>query len=69
MWKLISGANGLLKSNKLQIIAVTSGKIEIKSGSRTIDLSAGQFSLIPASLERTEILATSAADLLRVEAN
>jgi mannose-6-phosphate isomerase len=69
MWKLISGANGLLKSNKLQIIAVTSGKIEIKSGSTTIDLSAGQFSLIPASLERTEILAMSAADLLRVEAN
>jgi hypothetical protein len=32
-------------------------------------LSAGQFGLIPASLERTEILAKSDAALLRVEAN
>ena len=32
-------------------------------------LSAGQFCLIPASLERTEILAKSESVLLRVEAN
>ena len=31
-WKLDSGAGGLLKPKKLQIIAVTEGKIEIKSG-------------------------------------
>jgi mannose-6-phosphate isomerase len=69
MWKLISGANGLLKSDKLQIVAVTSGEIEIKSGSTMMNLSAGQFCLIPANLERTEILAMSDAGLLRVEAN
>ena len=68
-WKLNSGANGLLKSKKLQIVAVTSGEIEIKSGSTSVNLSAGQFSLIPANLERAEILAKSDAALLRVEAN
>jgi mannose-6-phosphate isomerase len=68
-WKLNSGANGLLKSKKMQIVAVTSGGIEIKSGSTSVNLSAGQFSLIPASLEQTEILAKSDAVLLRVEAN
>jgi mannose-6-phosphate isomerase len=68
-WKLNSSANNLLKSKKLQIVAVTSGEIEIKSGSTTVNLSAGQFSLIPANLERTEILAKSDVTLLRVEAN
>ena len=68
-WNLNSGAGGLLKPKKLQIIAVTAGGIEIKSGSTTVNLSAGQFSLIPASLERTEIRAQSDAALLRVEAN
>ncbi|MEI9863623.1 MAG: hypothetical protein WDN00_03515 [Limisphaerales bacterium] len=58
-WRLDSGANALLKPKKLQIIAVTSGEIEIKSGSVTVYLSSGQFSLIPASLERTEVLAKS----------
>jgi len=68
-WKLNSSASGLLKPKKLQIIAVTGGKIEIQTGAVTVKLSAGQFSLIPASLERTEILAKSDAALLRVEAN
>ena len=68
-WKLDSGANGWLKPKKLQIVAVTNGKIEISSGSTSVDLSAGQFSLIPASLERTEIIAKADAALLRVEAN
>ena len=68
-WKLNSGAVGLLKPENLQIVAATSGKIEIKSGSTAVKLSAGQFGLIPASLERTEILAKSDAVLLRVEAN
>ncbi len=68
-WKLDSGAGGLLKAKKLQIVAVTGGEIEIKNGSTEVDLSAGQFCLVPASLERTEILAKSDAVLLRVEAN
>ena len=68
-WKLNSGAQGLLKSGKLQIVAVTKGEIEIQGGSAAVNLSAGQFSLIPAILDRTEIMAKSDAALLRVEAN
>ncbi|MBW8863655.1 MAG: mannose-6-phosphate isomerase [Verrucomicrobia bacterium] len=68
-WKLDAGTTGLLKSKKLQIVAVTTGAVQIKSGSTAVELSAGQFSLIPASLERTEILAKSGAALLHVEAN
>jgi mannose-6-phosphate isomerase len=68
-WKLDSGAGGLLKPKKLQIVAVTAGEIGIKSGATGVSLSVGQFCLIPASLERTEIPATSASTLLRVEAN
>jgi mannose-6-phosphate isomerase len=67
-WKLNSGVGGFLKPKKLQMVAVTSGGIEIKSNSTPVILSAGQFSLIPASLERTEILATAEAALLHVEA-
>jgi mannose-6-phosphate isomerase len=64
-----SGATAKLKDRKLQIIAVVSGRIEIKSSSEIVNLSAGQFCLIPASLERTEISAKSDATLLRIQAN
>jgi mannose-6-phosphate isomerase len=64
-----TGAVSKLKERKLQIVAAVSGQIEIKSNSETVNLSAGQFCLIPASLERTEILAKSDVALLRVEAN
>jgi mannose-6-phosphate isomerase len=68
-WKLNSSTSGLLKPKKLQIVAVTAGEVEIKSGATAVNLFAGQFSLIPASLEQTEVLAKSEAVLLRVEAN
>jgi mannose-6-phosphate isomerase len=68
-WKLNSGARGLLKPGKLQIVAVTKGEIVIQGGSASVNLSTGQFSLIPAILDRTEITAKSDAALLRVEAN
>jgi mannose-6-phosphate isomerase len=68
-WKLNYGAGGLLQSKKLQIVAVLNGGLEIKSGATAVKLSAGQFSLIPASLERTEILAKPDAALLHIEAN
>ena len=68
-WKMNSGAGGLLKPKTLQIVAVTSGEVEIEGGPTSAKLSAGQFSLTPAGLERTEILAKSEAVLLRVEAN
>jgi mannose-6-phosphate isomerase len=68
-WKLNSGASVLLKPKKLQIVTMTAGGIEIKSGPISVNLSAGQFCLIPASLERTKVLAKTDVALLRVEAN
>jgi mannose-6-phosphate isomerase len=68
-WQLPANVEGLLKAKKLQIVAVTVGQVQIKSGTTTVNLTAGQFCLIPASLERTEVLAKSAATFLRVEAN
>jgi mannose-6-phosphate isomerase len=67
-WKLNPGARDRLKPKKLQIVAVTRGEVEITSGSTSVKLSAGQFGLIPAGVERTEVLAKSDAALLRVEA-
>jgi mannose-6-phosphate isomerase len=68
-WKLDAGTDGWLKPKKLQIVAVTGGQLEIRSNGVSASLSAGQFSLIPASLERTEIVAKSDSALLHVEAN
>jgi mannose-6-phosphate isomerase len=64
-----SGARTGLKSHTLQIVGVLRGQLEVQSGSTAVNLSAGQFCLVPACLERTEILAKSAATVLRVEAN
>ena len=64
-----SGASLNLKSRKLQIVAAVRGRLEIQSGSVSVELSAGQFCLVPASLERTKVLAKVEASLLRVEAN
>jgi mannose-6-phosphate isomerase len=58
-----------LKPHKLQIIAVVRGRLEIKDGPVPVPLAAGQFCLVPASLEQAEILVKSEAALLRVEAN
>ncbi|MEI9962378.1 MAG: class I mannose-6-phosphate isomerase [Limisphaerales bacterium] len=58
-----------LKPRKLQIVAVVRGQLEIQSDSVSVSLSAGQFCLVPANLEQTEVLAKSEATLLRVEAN
>lgn len=68
-WKLTPGTDGSLKPKKLQIIAVTSGTVEVKSASDMVKLSVGQFCLVPASLERTEVSAKADAALLHVEAN
>ena len=67
--KMKSGAGMNLKSRKLQIVATVSGRLEIQSSSASVKLSAGHFCLVPACLERTDILAKSDAVLLKVEAN
>jgi mannose-6-phosphate isomerase len=67
-WKL-SGAHAALTPEKAQIVAVTDGQVEIKGGATAVNLRAGQFCLIPACLERTDVVARKDAALLRVEAN
>ncbi len=67
-WELAQGTSGWLKPKQLQIVAVTAGAVEIKSGSTPVNLSAGQFCLIPASLERAEVSAKARAALLHVQA-
>ena len=64
-----TGAGLNLKPWKLQILAVVHGQFEIKDGSISVRLAAGQFCLVPASSERTNISAQTEAMLLRVEAN
>jgi mannose-6-phosphate isomerase len=58
-----------LKPGKFQIIAAVRGQLEINGGSVSVNPGAGQFCLVPASLEQTKISVKSAAMLLRVEAN
>jgi mannose-6-phosphate isomerase len=68
-WIIKSDTRRFLKPGKLQIIAAIRGQIEIRGGSEAVNLSAGQFCLVPACLERTEFSAQSDAALLRVEVN
>ena len=68
-WQLPSGANGALKPHQLQILAVTKGQAEIKSGTTAVALTAGQFCLAPASLENSQVIAKTGVELLRVEAH
>ncbi len=68
-WELNSSANALLKPKQLQIIAAVTGQIEIKNESANVNLRAGEFCLVPAVLEKTEMVAKADSTLLRIEAN
>jgi mannose-6-phosphate isomerase len=71
-WKMPNNGINALRSNRLQIIAVTAGAVSIRSGSDLVTLSSGQFCLVPAALEHVQVQAVSTAQgtaLLRVEAN
>jgi mannose-6-phosphate isomerase-like protein (cupin superfamily) len=62
-----SGANFQLIPNRLQIVAVLSGAIQISHDSLPVDLRAGQFCLVPACL--ADVVAKAQADsaFLRIE--
>jgi mannose-6-phosphate isomerase len=64
-----NGARRFLKPNQLQILAVVRGQIEIAGGPGRTALDAGQFCLIPAALEKTELTARADASVLLVEPN
>jgi mannose-6-phosphate isomerase len=68
-WEMASSASDSLRPKILQLVAVTKGRLEIQCGSTSLKLSAGQFGLIPASLEQTGVRAKSDVAWLRVEAN
>ena len=67
-WKMAPGKGCELKPKQLQIVAVTAGAVTLKSGSTILNLRAGQFCLVPAALEHTEVLAGPDAALLYVQA-
>lgn len=67
--ELKSNAQVDLKTNKLQILAVVRGEIEVQNGTGKVDLLSGQFCLIPAALNSAGVKAKVEAALLRVEAN
>ena len=60
---------GGLSPSTLQIVVVVKGELEVTSGMTAVNLSAGQFCLIPASLKQAEISAKSNATVLRVVPN
>jgi len=67
--ELKSGARVRLEGRKLQILAVVRGGLTVKSGADAVTLAAGQFCLLPAELDKTELAANADTSLLRVEAN
>jgi mannose-6-phosphate isomerase len=68
-WTIQAGTAAELGRAKLQIVAVTSGTVEVKSGANSLELTPGAFCLIPACLEQTDLSARSQAAVLRVEAH
>jgi mannose-6-phosphate isomerase len=66
--KMKTGTSLDLEPCKLQIVATVRGQLEIKSGSISVNLAAGQFCLVPACLARAEVRAESEVTALRVEA-
>jgi len=62
-----SGASMNLMSRQMQIIAAVRGRLEMQDGPVSVNLSAGQFCLIPASLEQTKVSAKSDSAWLRVK--
>jgi mannose-6-phosphate isomerase len=66
--QMAAGAVTSLKPRTMQIIACVGGKFEVKGGAMTIARSAGEFCLVPASLDATTLQARTAVTLLRVEA-
>jgi mannose-6-phosphate isomerase len=63
-----NGGQTVLTENRLQILAVIRGRVEVQSEGNVVMLDAGQFCLIPAELEKTEVSAKAETSLLRVEA-
>ena len=68
LFQAAEGVSLLLPPKRMQILAVTSGKLGVRDGGTAVELSAGGFSLIPASLEHVTLRMETDATFLRVEA-
>lgn len=67
--ELKAGARIQLAGNKMQILAVVRGILAVQGGTDAVTLAAGQFCLLPAELEKTELISDADTSLLRVEVN
>lgn len=68
-WELPAERTHPLPPGKMEIIGLVSGKVEIEDSRGRVSLSAGQFSLVPASSERASVRAAEASTILSIEAN
>ncbi len=66
-FQLAANATLPFLSGRLQIIACVSGRLHIDHKIAPVDLAAGQFCLMPASVGKISLQAASATTLLRVE--
>ena len=63
-----AGAIVPLRPNKMQIIALLAGMVEVDDGKEALTLAAGQFCLVPASLAQVTLRVETPATFLRVVA-
>jgi len=68
LYELAAGSRVSLARKRMQIVAAISGQIGLDADSTGIRLSAGGFTLIPASVPRARVVAETASTFLRVEA-
>jgi len=63
-WRIPLGASARLENGKCQIVALLSGAAEASDGQSWVQLSPGQFCILPASLSSRAITATESSELL-----
>ena len=64
--QLSSGETLALPPGRMEIIALVTGSAQVASPTTTVDLSAGQFCLIPAACEGASVRATDSATFLEI---
>jgi mannose-6-phosphate isomerase len=65
--RLAAGARLHLTSGMMQVVAVTTGKVELRSPNHVLPLCAGDFCLVPASVSGVDLEALGPAHVLRTE--
>jgi len=68
LYEIAAGSRVPLVPKRMQVVAAIGGQIEVDADGTKIGLSAGGFSLIPASVPQASVLAETASTFLRIEA-